>query len=259
MGQDNLLDVKRFTSFLSKRVVLTLMIILGLFISNELIFWWARHYGVSENEIYDIAILQEDLTYGSGKSIESITAMDFDTEDNLWIAQDDGVTVLRTDGTSKTYGNRMGGVDSLAVDSSDQVWIWSRSGLQKLRQNGMWTNEAILAFFGEDEGILAADDEGQLWVVTEGQLSWFSNGEWTNIATDFSRLSSSAKSIQVDQQGNVWIADMFYIGYFSQAGQWENSVFRLDMIRAISVDQNGGVWARTSDGLSLCKENNCSA
>jgi hypothetical protein len=105
---------------------------------------------------------------------------------------------------------------------------------------------------------LAADQQGQIWVATTDKLSKLSDGKWTHFDFGYSSIFSSAEDIVVDDQERVWIADMFYIGNLSPEGNWENSVFRLDRIRSIAIDEQTNIWARTNNGLSLCKGTKCS-
>lgn len=183
------------TNRFSSRIVLFFVTLIGLLIANELIFWWARQHGISENNSYDITSLVEAPPSGSGKRLALIKAMTFDSKDNLWIAREDRIIVLGTDGKSKTHLCGIGGVASLAVDSSDQVWIWNNAGLQRLNQNGTWASEAILTFYGKEEAALAADHQGRLWVVTDGQLSQLFEGEWTNHYRLFSNRNISGYCI----------------------------------------------------------------
>ena len=118
-------------------------------------------------------------------------------------------------------------------------------GLRRLMELGTWRKEWDNQLSGDAVHALAADQEGQLWVATEGKLSKLSNDEWTHFDADYTYLASEAKGIAVDHQGRVWIADLFYIGNLSPEGRWEKSVYRLDYIRSITIDDQSSIWTRT--------------
>ena len=108
-------SLKPFSVITNKCAALFLVIIIGLFISNEIFFRWAKQRGVSE--------------FDNTNFPDSTFAMAFDSNDNLWIVgaehtsrqADDWryyVTELRPDGNRKTYEIRNGDQYlSLAVDS----------------------------------------------------------------------------------------------------------------------------------------------
>lgn len=91
-----------FPSFTKKRVGLVLVVIIALFISNELFFRWAKPLGVSENDIYDLSGLWVVRPSGYGKTLP-ISAIAFDSLDNLWVGRKADVTVIRPDGSSLSF------------------------------------------------------------------------------------------------------------------------------------------------------------
>jgi len=257
MEKKSTLPPNRFSSFTKKRLGLVLVIIIALFISNELFFRWAKPLGVSENDIYDLSGLWVDRPSGYGKTLP-ISVIAFDSLNNLWVGRKADVTVIRPDGSSRTYDvGEESELRALAVDSHDQVWIGGGFGLRKLAQQGTWIPVWDNHLTGNYVYALTADQQGRLWVATKGNLSKYSDGKWTHFPADYPKASA------VDQQERVWsIKGKKTIGFFSSDGSWEE-VFppRYGEIYSLAIDAHGRVWARIQEqnygriGLSVCEEN----
>jgi ligand-binding sensor domain-containing protein len=98
--------------------------------------------------------------------------------------------------------------------------------------------------------ILAADDQGRLWIGTDWESYVIdSNGNW-NI------LNTNIEAITTDKSGRIWVASggLYMV---DSSGQWTTFPTSRDWegIKALAIDSQGRIWVGTFEGLIMFDRN----
>lgn len=213
--------------------------------------------------------------------VESPTYGFVSNEDGLWLSSKKGV-VRFSDGQWEQYdladGLASEEVTTLAVDQEGAVYAGyanSRSGFSVF-ENGRWkTIHNIIDPQAENGGHSPSfgprRDEVMAMGVTAGQRVWFGTyfGEVGSVAPDqllyqpddFRLVWSSARSIVVDQEGSVWIADRDarLARYWPEQDQWVR--YESDLAQAAVSDvitTPSGAWLGTDLGVVALNDQGCS-
>ncbi|MBO6795372.1 MAG: hypothetical protein JJ895_15805 [Balneolaceae bacterium] len=162
-------------------------------------------YSYKEQKIIDVLNLDDGLI--GGKVYESFV----DRNENIWVATDQGVSVIHPDGkiTNREFvaGNRLGYIFAIEETSDGKIWLASdRSGLFWIDgtkethitvKNGLSSNNIFN---------LTKSPNGEIWISTDG------NGANVFIDDDFriydesSDLDAySATSIVESDDGTIWV------------------------------------------------------
>lgn len=161
------------------------------------------------------------FTTRDGLAGNSIRALFFDRDGNLWIGGADGLSRFR-DGQFTTFGET--------------------DGLKKFEIRA-----------------IAQDRDGTLWIGTiEGGLYRLTNGRFEASTTQNGLINDEIQAVYPDQNGDIWLGTSG--GGLAQLRTGRFSVFTRadglpsDMIGAIFEDAAGGVWVGTDEGLSRFKD-----
>ncbi|MDJ0752665.1 MAG: hypothetical protein QNJ45_04045 [Ardenticatenaceae bacterium] len=213
--------------------------------------------------------------------VESPTYGFVSNENGLWLSSKKGV-VHFSEGQWERYdlsdGLASEEVTTLAIDQEGDVYAGyanSRLGFSVF-ENGRWsTIHNIIDPQAENGGhgpsFGPRRDEVMTMGVTAGQRVWFGTyfGEVGSVAPDqllyqpddFRLVWSSARSIVVDQEGSVWIADREarLARYWPEQDQWVR--YESDLSRAAVSDviaTSSGVWLGTELGIVALNDQRCS-
>jgi ligand-binding sensor domain-containing protein len=230
--------------------------------------------GLFQFDVNEKKYVQHRVSYAT--SFNSIYALHEDNNQQLWIAGNDGIAILKND--EVTYCNHQASdKHSLSTNStraiySDRegtIWIGTEGGgvnkmlLQKkfqtyraTGQNGSLTHSLIRSLY--------EDKSGRIWVGTQGGgLNLFDDNTHS-----FSSLDIGAKEISniyEDQDGSFWVgswglglfhldSDVKLIKHYRHNGEDKNSLSD-DRIQVVMRDKQGILWIGTENGLSSFNEN----
>ncbi len=162
-------------------------------------------YSYEEKKIIDVLNLYDGLI--GEKVYESI----IDRNNNIWVATDQGVSVIHPDGkiTNREFvaGNRLGYVFALEETADGKIWIGSdRSGL-------FWVSGSEETHITVNNGLssnnifnLTESPTGEIWISTDGNgVNVFIDDDF-RIYDESSDLDAySATSIVETKDGTIWI------------------------------------------------------
>lgn len=160
---------------------------------------------------------------------------------------------------------------TVAVDKNNIIWagMWGH-GISVSNGNG-WSNYlyhgsqgfildstreyiAGMGFTGSFISDIHIDDNNVKWVCTDIGLAKYDNINWTIYDSSFGL--DCAKSLAVDNAGNIWIGMWCNKGVakFDGYNSWEyfdtSDGLSSDLVHAVAIDSNGNKWFGTQNGIS---------
>ena len=209
-----------------------------------------------------------------------VTGFDFDSKNNMWLANsgtDKMLSVWKTDGTWQAYNIGNSDIGDIMVDDNDIKWIYRRGGeicvfkddTYKLVNNG--DNTGALP---GDANCFVTDNSGTVWVGTTDGVALFYNSKkiFNNNSYACSRIliprndgsgqadyllsGLSVLSIAVDGANNLWFGTNNGAIQTSNDGQTtyhhftvDNSPLFSNTVSDIAIDDNGIVYFATDKGI----------
>lgn len=194
--------------------------------------------------------------------------------EEIWVATDNGVTVIRSLFNelkfAKPYQEKnsdliSNNVKTVYVDIDQALWFGTDKGVSRFYKNG-WLNITELNYNEKNEVIsIAGSKDGKIYVGTKGGgVSRFQHDEVDGVTaaspydTDWSGiLSDNIYMLEVNEDGTQWIGtdeglnlhkttltkDGWWV-YLSDVGLVNNHV------QAFAKDSTGLVWIGTKEGVS---------
>ncbi len=122
-----------------------------------------------------------------------------------------------------------------------------------------WTPRAIVTYTAQDglpndnvRSVYHACD-GSLWIGTDGGLSHFKNGEFTNLTRRDGLAQNEVRAVTEDAGGTLWVGTLNgldsirdgKITHHRFPGEWYET-----KIRALLTDRDGALWVATVCGLT---------
>jgi ligand-binding sensor domain-containing protein len=206
-------------------------------------------------------------TYNSPLPSNIIRAIEIDRDGVAWIGTEWGLASY--DGTAWTLYDTATGfplytrttewdgrtIAGIAVDSSNNVWVLSIYGDLAKYSNGTWTkfkaSETIMIPRGAGP-TLAADDNGNIWIVTYDGLVKFDGTNFTSIYADY-----AIASVAVDHNGSVWSSNRhgdvlrkFDGIYWTMYSAEEIPLHGGHGHRSLTVDNDGNLWYIAHNGVA---------
>lgn len=188
-----------------------------------------------------------------------ISAIEFDSENNLWAATQtmgllkfDGQTWSNLDTINSNIPANF--LNSIAIDNDDNIWV----GINKeLRAIGVAKYDgSTWQTYNMDDGLIynlawnmVADQQNNIWVATLKGVSMFDGTLWNSFST------GESLDIEVDKENNMWVASNGN-GVFKYDGSnlinynSSNSPIFSDYIKSIGIGTNGTMWFGLSDGVT---------
>lgn len=218
--------------------------------------------------------------FGYYKDYTFITGFDFDSNNNMWIANsgtDKKLSVWRRDGTWQAYNIGNSDIGRIMVDKNDIKWIFLRGG-EIAVFNGNTTKtvnkNATNGALPGDANCFATDNKGTVWVGTTDGVGLFYDSRkiFNNNAFSCSRIliprndgtgqadyllsGQSVISIAVDGANNLWFGTNNGVIHTSNDGQTtyhhfttENSPLLSNTVKDIAIDNDGNVYFATDKGI----------
>lgn len=213
-----------------------------------------------------------------------ITGFDFDSNNNLWIANsgaDKMLSVWKTDGSWQAYGIGSSDIGRLMVDKNDIKWIYKRGGEITVFSNGSVKTVNKSDNTGKlpgDANCFVTDNNGTVWVGTTDGVALFydsrkifNNNSYAcsriliprNDGTgqaDYLLAGQSVLAIAVDGANNLWFGTTNGVIHTSNDGQTtyhhftvENSPLFSNTVKDIAIDDEGNVYFATDFGIIAYK------
>ena len=209
-----------------------------------------------------------------------ITGFDFDSGNNIWIANTGAaksLSVWRTDDTWEAFNIGSGDISHLMVDNNDVKWILRREGEIVLFKDGTIKTVSTNSNIGNLPGTancFVTDRNGTVWVGTTDGVGLFydsrrimQNNSYAcsriliprNDGTgqaDYLLSGQSVLCMAVDGANNIWFGTNNGVLHTSADGQttyhhftMENSPLFSNTVKDIAIDDNGNVYFATDQGI----------
>ena len=140
-------------------------------------------------------------------------------------------------------------------DSSGNLWFSSRASLYRYSRNLVTSISRRYDLPDDVINAIFEDSKGTIWIGTEGGISCFYNGKFTNYSTKNSALlENSCYFLLEDQQGKLWIGHSKGLSCFDGKSFVTYSSRRLglsDRSWSAGIKNNSGeLWFGTTDGVT---------
>ena len=209
-----------------------------------------------------------------------VTDLDFDSKNNIWIANsgaDKMLSVWKTDGSWQSYNIGSTDIGRIMVDKNDIKWIVKRGGELTLFNNGTVKTVNKNASTGNlpgDANCVVTDNNGTVWVgTTDGVALFYDSRKIFNNSTyacsrikiprndgsgqaDYLLSGQSVLSMAVDGANNMWFGTTDGVIQTSNDGQTtyhhftiDNSPLFTNTVKDIAIDDDGNVYFSTDKGI----------
>ena len=213
-----------------------------------------------------------------------VTGFDFDSSNNMWIANSGTAKMLsvwRRDGTWEAFNIGSGDISHLMVDSHDVKWILRRDGEAILFKDGVTRTVSTNSSTGNLPGTancFVTDRNGTVWVGTTDGVGLFhdsrrimQNTTYTcsriliprNDGTgqaDYLLSGQSVLCMAIDGANNIWFGTTDGVLHTTNDGQttlhhftMENSPLFSNTVKNIAIDDDGNVYFATDKGIIAYK------
>lgn len=209
-----------------------------------------------------------------------ITGLDFDSKNNIWIANsgtDKMLSVWKADGSWQSYNIGSTDIGRIMVDKNDIKWIVKRAGELTVFNNGTVKTVNKNASTGNlpgDANCVVTDRNGTVWVGTTDGVALFYDSRkiFNNNSYACSRIliprndgsgqadyllsGQSVLSMAVDGANNMWFGTTDGVIQTSNDGQttyhhftMDNSPLFANTVKDIAIDDDGNVYFSTDKGI----------
>ena len=213
-----------------------------------------------------------------------LTGFDFDSKNNMWIANTGTgkmLSIWKNDGTWEAYNIGNQDIGDIMVDKNDIGWIYVRGGEITVFNGNMYKSVSKSANYGAlpgDANCFATDNTGTVWVgTTDGVGLFYNTKKIFNSSTyacsriliprndgsgqaDYLLSGLSVLAIAVDGANNLWFGTNNGAIMTSNDGQttyhhftMENSPLFSNTVTDIAIDDNGIVYFATDKGIVAYK------
>ena len=223
---------------------------------------WVANYSTGVDFIPSSTTSFMTLSF-MGEPIEGVSAIFNDSKDNLWIGQDNKISMYRQGAIvrqwdfSQYISNSSSSVYLFREDQHGNIWLGTAdNGVLMLN-----TNTGIFTRFNStkdlDVNALYVDKSGKVWAGTEdGVYSIYNNVESKeNAINGVIGNSSIPFSIIEDDYGQMWIGTLargifvFDKNKKLMAHLGDKPPFPSNSVNQLIKDEDGGIWAATHCGL----------
>lgn len=223
------------------------------------------------------------LNYGQHYTF--VTGFDFDSSNNMWIANsgaDNQLSVWKTNGSWQSYNIGSGDIGRIMVDKNDIKWIFKRDGELAVFYNGMVKtvnkNASTGDLPGDAANCFATDNNGTVWIGTTDGVALFYDSKkiFRNNSYACSRIliprndgtgqadyllsGQSVLAIAVDGANNLWFGTNDGVIQTSNDGQttyhhftMQNSPLFSNTVKDIAIDDDGNIYFSTDKGIVAYK------
>lgn len=200
------------------------------------------------------------LTAAQGLPSTEIRSLLEDSEGNLWVGTNGGGVVRLRDGKIASYGEREGLRGHLAwtvaQEPTGDLLIGTEAGLSRY-SNGAFTDvTAAVGLTNRSIKAVLVDDEGAIWMGTDGEgLHRLHRGRVTTLTTHSGLAGDTVNGLLEDRAGRLWIGSN---GGLARLIDGRPSAVRavkqlgVVAVNLLHEDRRGGLWLGTeAHGLLL--------
>lgn len=254
-------------------------------INNSKVYVGSFHKGLLEFENFELKNIynttNSSLGELAGYGYVYITGLDFDSKNNLWIANsgtDKRLSVKTSDNKWCAFNIGSSDISKLVVDKNNYVWILNRDGnFIVYNDNNTPSNPAddrqkIISKTAGQGGLpesancMAVDKNGTMWVGTNDGLALFystskifqngANYDASRILVprndgseqaDYLLSGESVMAIAIDEANNLWVGTKNGVFYISNNGLTEYHHF---------TEENSPLLSNTIQGIAIDDEGN---
>jgi len=213
-----------------------------------------RHWFGTSHGLYRVANGRTELlTTADGLSSNGIRALHDDRNGNLWVATDYGVNRVLPNGSIESYAGR-GGLGSdyaraVAERPDGRVWVATGAGLGEFDGKVFKLHSAPDNFPSNRLFAMHADDDGTLWVGTDGDgLVRLRNGETKLFTTREGLPYDKIQSITDDASGGLWIGTSRGAFRLMRTELEAVASGRLSRLTPTAFDEGDGLGSRQCNG-----------
>lgn len=209
-----------------------------------------------------------------------VTGFDFDSGNNMWLANsgtDKMLSVWRTNGTWEAFNIGTSDISHIMVDSHDNKWILQRDGTIIVFNGSVVKTVSSNTDQGNLPGLancFVTDNNGTVWVGTSDGVALFTDSRkifnnnsfaCTRILiprndgsgqADYLLSGQSVLSIAVDGSNKMWFGTNDGVLHTSNDGQTnyhhfttENSPLFSNTVKDMAIDDDGIIYFATDKGL----------
>jgi len=192
-----------------------------------------------------------------------VTAMEIDSENNLWVGTIDGLLYFDIDNNqverlTQIHGLPGSDISAIFADSKGIVWVGARGkGLAKILSDTIVQVDLQTTI---TPTCITEDKNGWIWMGTEGQGVYAISED--TVITHFSRqnglLANLITLVEVDEDNNVYIGTNRGLNKFSRS---ENMIYTYSgkngftgietKNNAVYRDRDGNIWFGTGAGVTM--------
>ena len=220
----------------------------------------------------------------SGTYYTFVTGFDFDSGNNMWLANsgtDKMLSVWRTNGTWESFNIGTGEISHIMVDKNDIKWVLHRDGTIIVFNGSTVKTVSTNSSQGNLPGnaiCFTTDNNGTVWVGTTDGVALFYDSRkiFSNNTYSCSRIliprndgsgqadyllsGQSVLSIAVDGGNKMWFGTNDGVLHTSNDGQTsynhfttENSPLFSNTVKDMAIDDDGSIYFSTDKGLIAYK------
>lgn len=193
-------------------------------------------------------------------SHSEVNSLTEDREGNLWVGTGgNGLDLLRPRAMRMlgvADGLPLESVRTVCQDTAGHIWIVLQDGSLACRREDQWTVVSPPVGWPGGNFICAtAGRDGSLWVGTRdrGLLQW-TEGQWHEWGRPEPSASGGVRSLLAARNGDLWVAmDSPNRLYRLRAGEFQTWIppGEVRLLRTLTEDRDGRIWAGSSDGQIL--------
>jgi len=192
------------------------------------------------------------FTTADGLSSNNIRAIFAPRDGGVWLATDSSVTRIHADGRIESYEDRGLGTEyaiGIVTTPDGRIWIATGRGLAEYDGKTFTVHSAPAELPSNRLFALDADEDGTLWIATDGEgLVRYRNGEARVITSKNGLPYDKILSIADDEAGSLWFGTVR--GAFKAAKKDLHAIAEGRAVRLSSTmyDESDGLGSRQCNG-----------
>ncbi|HYC62403.1 MAG TPA: two-component regulator propeller domain-containing protein [Thermoanaerobaculia bacterium] len=224
--------------------------ILSIAQSRDGTYW----FGTSKGVYRQSRGVMTHLTTAEGLSNNTIRDIHEDLRGDVWIATDFGLNRLRANGAIESFAGRGGlGTDyamAIAETRQGRIWVATGGGLAEFDGSAFRLHSAPRELPSNRLFALHADDDGTVWIATDGDgLVRYRDGSSKVITTRDGLPTDKILSLVDDTHGNLWFGTVRGAFRVSKR-ELSAAADAKSRLNITLFDENDGLGSRQCNGVA---------